>query len=88
MFRRPIGIADRIPFTYPFNISGQPAISLPLGWTDDGLPIGVQLVGQPYGEAVIIALAAQVERVAPWAAGYPAPLRDSAGPTGRVRGQG
>ena len=61
-----------IPFTYPFNISGQPAISLPLGWTDDGLPIGVQLVGQPYGEASIIALAAQVERAAPWAAVYPA----------------
>jgi hypothetical protein len=60
-----------IPFTYPFNILGQPAISLPLGWTDDGLPIGVQLVGQPYGEASIIALAAQVERAAPWGACIP-----------------
>ena len=60
------------PFTYPFNISGQPAISLPLGWSDDGLPIGVQLVGQPYGEARIIALAAQIERAAPWQARYPA----------------
>lgn len=63
-----------IPFTYPFNISGQPAISLPLGWTDDGLPIGVQLVGHPYGEALLIALAAQIERAAPWASGYPAAM--------------
>ena len=39
-----------IPFTYPFNITGQPGISLPLGWSKDGLPIGVQLVGQPYAE--------------------------------------
>ena len=61
-----------IPFTYPFNISGQPAISLPLGWSDDGLPIGVQLVGQPYGEARLIALAAQIERAQPWQSRYPA----------------
>jgi amidase len=77
-----------IPFTYPFNISGQPAISLPLGWTDDGLPIGVQLVGQPYGEASIIVLAAQVERAAPWEAMYPAPLRELSGSAGTARGQG
>jgi amidase len=61
-----------IPFTYPFNITGQPGISLPLGWSDDGLPIGVQLVGQPYGEARLIALAAQIERAAPWQSRYPA----------------
>ena len=61
-----------IPFTCPFNISGQPAISLPLGWSDDGLPIGVQLVGQPYGEARLIALAAQIERAQPWQSRYPA----------------
>ena len=77
-----------IPFTYPFNISGQPAISLPLGWTDDGLPIGVQLVGQPYGEASIIALAAQVERAAPWGTMYPAPLSDPSGSAGTAMGQG
>jgi amidase len=77
-----------IPFTYPFNISGQPAISLPLGWTDDGLPIGVQLVGQPYGEASIIRLAAQVERAAPWETMYPARLSGPSGPVDTVVGQG
>jgi amidase len=61
-----------IPFTYPFNISGQPGISLPLGWSNEGLPIGVQLVGQPYAESLIIALAAQVERAVPWYSHYPA----------------
>ena len=66
-----------IPFTYPFNISGQPALSLPLGWSNDGLPIGVQLVGHPYGEALIIALAAQLEHAAPWESRYPATIRGS-----------
>ena len=64
-----------IPFTYPFNISGQPAISLPLGWSPEGLPIGVQIVGRPYDEALIISLAAQIERAAPWGAHYPAAMR-------------
>ena len=63
------------PYTYPFNISGQPAISLPLGWSAEGLPIGVQIVGRPYGEALIISLAAQIERAAPWEAHYPAAMR-------------
>jgi amidase len=62
-----------IPFTYPFNITGQPGISLPLGWSADGLPIGVQLVGHPFGEARILSLAAQIERAAPWQSRYPAP---------------
>jgi amidase len=61
-----------IPFTYPFNISGQPAISLPLGWSETGLPIGVQLVGHPYGEALLIGLAAQIERAATWHSRYAA----------------
>ena len=61
-----------IPFTYPFNITGQPGISLPLGWSKDGLPIGVQLVGQPYAESLIIALAAQLERAVPWYSRFPA----------------
>ena len=55
------------PFTAAFNATGQPAISLPLFQGDDGLPLGVQLVGQPAGEGALLALAAQLERARPWA---------------------
>ncbi len=54
-------------FTAILNATGQPGISLPLHWGDDGLPIGVQLVA-PYGrEDVLIRVAAQLERARPWA---------------------
>jgi amidase len=54
-------------FTAIFNLTGQPAISLPLYWSDDGLPVGVQLVA-PFGrEDLLIAIAAQLERARPWA---------------------
>ena len=55
------------PFTPVFNASGQPGISLPLYEGEDGLPLGVQLVGRPAGEAALLALASQVEAAAPWA---------------------
>ena len=54
------------PFTAPYNMSGQPAISLPLHWSDAGLPIGVQLVGRPFEEATLVSLAAQLEDARPW----------------------
>ena len=54
------------PFTPPFNVTGQPAVSLPLHQSADGLPIGVQLVGPPAGEEVLLSLAAQLEQAAPW----------------------
>ena len=57
---------DWLPFTYPYNCTGQPAISLPLGMTSDGLPIGVQLVGAPRGEQVILDLALQLQEAMPW----------------------
>jgi amidase len=55
------------PFAAMSNITGSPAISLPLDQRADGLPIGVQLVGQPAGEGALLALAAQIEAARPWA---------------------
>jgi len=57
---------DWLRFTYPYNCTGQPAISLPLGVTDDQLPLGVQLVGAPRGEGAILAAAAQLQECMPW----------------------
>jgi amidase len=54
------------PFTPVFNASGQPGISLPLYQGEDGLPLGVQLVGRPAGEGALLALAAQIEGAEPW----------------------
>jgi amidase len=54
------------PFTAVFNATGQPAIALPLFHGDDGLPLGVQLVGKPAGEGALLGLAAQLEAAQPW----------------------
>jgi amidase len=56
-----------VPFTPAWNVTGQPAISLPLHHSDAGIPIGVQLVGPPAGEELLISLAAQLEAARPWA---------------------
>jgi amidase len=53
-------------FTPPYNVSGQPAMSLPLHWDAAGLPIGVQLVAKPYDEVTLLQLAAQLEQALPW----------------------
>jgi len=54
------------PFTPVFNMSGQPSISLPLGQSSDGLPIGMMLTARYADEATLIRLAAQLEKEAPW----------------------
>jgi amidase len=55
------------PYTAVFNVTGQPAISLPLFHGDDGLPLGVQLAGRPADEATLLSLAAQLEAARLWA---------------------
>ena len=56
-----------LQFTAQFNVSGQPAVSLPLHWSNAALPVGVQFVGPIDDEAMLIRLAAQLETAAPWA---------------------
>nr|WP_198346461.1 amidase [Nocardioides sp. MAH-18] len=54
------------PWTSAWNVTGMPAVSLPVHWTDDGLPVGVMLAGRPAEEELLLALAAQVEEASPW----------------------
>ena len=66
-----IRAAAFVPFTPAFNASGQPAISLPMHWTPDGLPIGVQLVAAYGREDVLFRVGAQLEQAQPWAHRHP-----------------
>ena len=59
-------IASFIPYTAQFNMTGQPAVSLPLHWTPGGLPVGVQLVAAYGREDLLIRVASQLEQAAPW----------------------
>jgi amidase len=64
-------LAAFTPFTPIVNASGQPSISLPVHWTPDGLPIGVQLVGRPGADGVLLALAHELEDLFQWDAKRP-----------------
>lgn len=63
-------LAAFCPFTTTFNVTGQPAASIPLGWTPEGLPLGVQIVTRFGDEATLFRLAAQLEAEEPWIAHY------------------
>jgi amidase len=60
------------PFTAAYNMSGQPAVSIPLHWNAEGLPIGVMLVGRPGDEITLLRIAAQLEAAEPWVTRKPA----------------
>ena len=53
------------PFSYPFNLSQQPACTIPCGLTSDGLPIGLQLVGPMFGDALVLRAARAYEQLQP-----------------------
>ncbi|MEE8396713.1 MAG: amidase [bacterium] len=57
---------DWNPFTFPFNLTRQPAASVPCGFTADGLPVGLQIVGPPHGDALVLRAARAFEKERPW----------------------
>jgi len=60
-----------LAFTYPFNLTGQPAASVPCGWTADRLPIGMQIVGRRFADITVLQAAAAFEEARPWADRWP-----------------
>jgi aspartyl-tRNA(Asn)/glutamyl-tRNA(Gln) amidotransferase subunit A len=67
-----------IAFTFPINLTGQPAASVPAGWTDDGLPVGLQIVGRHLGDATVLRASAAYEAARPWRDRWP-PIAATAG---------
>lgn len=65
---KPIGW---MPFTYPFNFTGQPAASIPAGFSKEGLPIGMQIVGKPYDDVGVLKISKAFQDVSPWQDRYP-----------------
>ncbi len=70
---QPVDRLGWTPFTYPFNLTGQPAASVPCGFTSDGLPVGLQIVGRRFADAAVLQASAAFEALQPWAA-YRPPL--------------
>jgi amidase len=62
-----VGSSRLVPYLEPWNLTGQPAASVPVGFTADGVPLAAQLVARPDDEATLLALSAQIERERPWA---------------------
>jgi amidase len=60
------GVARYVPFTAPWNLTGQPAASVPAGYSPEGLPLSVQLIGRPADEVTLLSLSAQLEAERPW----------------------
>jgi aspartyl-tRNA(Asn)/glutamyl-tRNA(Gln) amidotransferase subunit A len=68
-----ISVLGWMPFTFPFNLTGQPAASVPAGATDDGLPVGLQIVGRRNADRTVLAASAAYEAACPWRERRPPP---------------
>jgi aspartyl-tRNA(Asn)/glutamyl-tRNA(Gln) amidotransferase subunit A len=66
-----------ISFTFPLNMTGQPAASVPAGWTADGLPVGLQIIGRHLDDAAVLRASAAFEAARPWRDRWP-PLAKAA----------
>ena len=64
-------LLERLTFTFPFNLTGHPAVSVPCGWTRAGLPVGLQIIGRWHADATVLCAAAGFEAVQPWAGRRP-----------------
>jgi aspartyl-tRNA(Asn)/glutamyl-tRNA(Gln) amidotransferase subunit A len=64
-----------LAFTYPFNLTGQPAASVPCGWNADNLPMGLQIVGRRFADVTVLRAAAALEEARPWRHRWPQPTR-------------
>jgi aspartyl-tRNA(Asn)/glutamyl-tRNA(Gln) amidotransferase subunit A len=53
-------------FTYPFNLTGQPACSVPCGWTESNLPVGLQIIGRRFDDLPVLQAARALEKIEPW----------------------
>ena len=54
------------PYTHPFNMTGHPAASIPCGWSSEGLPIGMQIIGKRFDEVTVLQVSKAFEEIAPW----------------------
>ena len=68
---QPVASALEPFFTFPFNMTGQPAASVPAGFTHEGLPVGLQIVGRPFAEATVLRASARFEEARSWAGRWP-----------------
>ena len=67
----PVTPAHWLSFTFPFNMTGQPTATVPAGWTDDGLPVGLQIVGKHLDDPMVLRASAAFEQAHPWKDRWP-----------------